>query len=74
MTKERNGLENSWDDLSAHALALALALGEADRGSSAKSRGPHQLHRWGSDLVLDALGDGRSLRLGCGELLFSPRP
>lgn len=23
-------------------------------GSSSKSRGPHQLHRWGSDLVLDA--------------------
>lgn len=59
-----------WDNLLAHRSCSW----EADRGSSAKSRGPHQLHRWGSDLVLDALGDGRSLRLGCGELLFSPRP
>lgn len=26
-------------------------------GSSSKSRGPHQFHRWGSDLVLDAQGE-----------------
>jgi len=42
-------------------------------GSRRKSWGPHQLHRWGSDFVLDAQDECNSLRGWSLGLLHHPR-